>query len=51
MPSTFSQSLRIEEIASGEASGTWGVLTNNNLGNLIEQSIAYTTSVDEPLET
>lgn len=46
MPSTFSQSLRIEEIASGEASGTWGVLTNNNLGNLIEQSIAYTTSVD-----
>ena len=46
MPSVFSPSLRIEEIASGEASGTWGVLTNNNLGNLIEQAIAYTTSID-----
>ena len=46
MPSTFSPSLRIELIASGEASGTWGVRTNNNLGDLIEQAIAYTTSVD-----
>lgn len=46
MPSVFSPSLRIEEIASGEASGTWGVRTNNNLGNLIEQAIAYTTSVN-----
>ena len=46
MPSVFSPSLKIEEIASGEASGTWGVRTNNNLGNLIEQAIAYTTSVN-----
>jgi len=46
MPSVYSPSLRIEEIASGEASGTWGVRTNNNLGNLIEQAIAYTTSVN-----
>lgn len=46
MPSTYSPSLKIELIASGEASGTWGVLTNNNLGSVIEQAIAYTTSVN-----
>ena len=44
--STFSPSLRIELIASGSQSGTWGVTTNNNLGSLIEQAIAGVTSVD-----
>jgi hypothetical protein len=44
--STFSPSLRIELIASGSQSGTWGVTTNNNLGDLIEQAIAGVTTVD-----
>lgn len=39
MPSTFSPSLKIELIANGEQSGTWGATTNNNLGSLIEQAI------------
>ena len=46
MPSTFSPSLRIELIASGEKSGTWGVFTNNNLGDLIEQAITGNTALD-----
>ena len=49
MPSTFSPSLRIELIGSGEASGTWGVLTNNNLGSLIEQAISGNTPLDVTL--
>lgn len=44
--STYSPSLRIELIASGSQSGTWGVTTNNNLGDLIEQAIAGITNVD-----
>lgn len=44
--STYSPSLRIELIASGSQSGTWGVTTNNNLGDLIEQAIAGVTTVD-----
>lgn len=39
MPSTYSTSLKIELIANGEQSGTWGQTTNNNLGTLIEQAI------------
>lgn len=46
MPSTFSQSLRLELIATGEKSGTWGVLTNNNLGDLVEQAVTGFTSLD-----
>ena len=46
MPSEFSPSLRIELIGEGEQSGIWGTTTNNNLGGLIEQAIAGTTSVD-----
>ena len=40
MPSTYSTSLRIELIGAGEQVGTWNSTTNNNLGTLIEQSIA-----------
>jgi hypothetical protein len=39
MPSTYSPSLRLELIANGEQSGTWGTTTNTNLGTLLEQSI------------
>jgi microcystin-dependent protein len=46
MPSTYSPSLRIELIGAGEQSGTWNVTTNNNLGALLEQSIAGNTSVN-----
>jgi hypothetical protein len=45
MPSSYSPDLRIELIATGEQSGTWGTTTNNNLGTLIEDAIAGKTSV------
>ena len=40
MPSTYSPDLRIELIANGEQSGTWGATTNTNLGTIIEDAIA-----------
>jgi hypothetical protein len=46
MASTYSPLLKIELIGTGEQSGTWGVTTNTNLGTLIEQSIAGTSTVD-----
>ena len=46
MPSTYSPSLRIELIGTGEQSGTWGNTTNTNLGSLIEQAITGVTTVD-----
>jgi microcystin-dependent protein len=46
MPSTFSPSLRLELIASGSQSGVWGVTTNNNLGDLIEQAISGATPLN-----
>jgi microcystin-dependent protein len=46
MASTFSPSLRLELIASGSQSGTWGVTTNNNLGDLIEQAISGVTNLN-----
>jgi hypothetical protein len=45
MPSTYSPDLRIELIANGEQSGTWGTTTNSNLGTLIEDAIAGLASV------
>lgn len=45
MPSTYSTDLRIELIANGEQSGTWGTTTNNNLGTLIESAIAGLATV------
>lgn len=44
MPSTFS-SLKIELIATGEQSGTWGVTTNTNLGTAIEEAITGSADV------
>jgi len=40
MPSTYSNSLRLELIGTGEQAGTWGTTTNTNLGTLLEQAIA-----------
>lgn len=39
MASTYSPSLRLELMATGDQSGTWGDTTNVNLGTLLEQSI------------
>jgi hypothetical protein len=45
MPSTYSTDLRIELIATGEQSGTWGLTTNSNLGTIIEDAISALASV------
>lgn len=45
MASTFSPLLRIELIGAGEQAGAWNNTTNTNLGTLIEQAIAGSTSV------
>ena len=37
--STYSTSLKIELMATGENSGTWGNITNTNLGTALEQAI------------
>lgn len=43
--STYSPSLRIELITTGDQAGTWGVTTNTNLGTLIEAGVTGYTSV------
>lgn len=45
MASTYSPSLRIELIGTGDQSGLWGDTTNNNLGDLIEQAITGVQSI------
>ena len=44
MASTYVNGLRLEEIADGEQSGTWGATTNTNL-ELIGQAFAWGTRV------
>ena len=45
MSSTYSTSLRIELQGSGENSGTWGTITNNNFSQSLEFSIAGVVDV------
>lgn len=45
MASTYSPSLRLELIGTGDQSGIWGDTTNNNLGALIEQAITGYQSI------
>lgn len=45
MPSTYSPDLRIELIANGEKTGTWGTITNDNLGTVLEDAISGLASV------
>jgi len=45
MASTYSPDLRIELIANGEKTGTWGTITNLNLGTIIEDAIAGVATV------
>lgn len=42
MTSTYVNNLRLEEIGTGEASGTWGTKTNTNL-ELIGKALGYAT--------
>lgn len=44
MASTYSPNLKLELMANGDQSGTWGNTTNNNLGTLVEQAICGVTS-------
>jgi len=48
MPSTYSNSLRLELIGDGEQAGTWGQTTNTNLGSLIEQAITGYATINIP---
>lgn len=45
MASTYSPTLRIELIGTGDQPGVWGDTTNNNLGALIEQAITGVTNI------
>jgi len=45
MASTYSTSLRIELQGTGENSGTWGTITNNNFSQSLEFSIAGVVDV------
>lgn len=45
MPSTFSTNLKLTLMATGEDNGTWGTITNNNEGTLIEQAIVSKAAV------
>jgi hypothetical protein len=46
MASTYSPLLGIELIGIGDQNNTWGTTTNTNLGTLLEQAIAGTTTID-----
>ena len=39
MASTYSTNLKIELMSTGENSGTWGTITNTNLGTALEQAV------------
>ena len=45
MASTYSNRLRLELMANGDQSGTWGTTNNTNLGTLIEEAIAGWESI------
>lgn len=45
MASTYSPTLRLELIGTGDQSGLWGDTTNTNLGALIEQAITGVESI------
>jgi hypothetical protein len=46
MPSSYSSSLKIELMATGENSGTWGTNTNTNLGTAMEQAVIGYGNID-----
>lgn len=46
MASTYSTNLKIELMTDGEKAGTWGTITNTNLGTALEESIVGRATVD-----
>jgi hypothetical protein len=46
MASTYSSNLKIELMGTGENSGTWGTITNTNLGTALEQAVIGYGTVD-----
>ena len=46
MASTYSTSLRLQLIGTGDQAGTWGTTTNTNLGTLLEQAITGYLSIN-----
>ena len=46
MPSTFANNLRLENIANGEQSGSWGDTTNKNICSLLVDSITAVTEIN-----
>jgi len=45
MTTTYSTSLKLALIGTGDQSGTWGQTTNTNLGTLLEQAITGVTAI------
>ena len=45
MSSTYSTSLRLTLMGTGDNSGSWGTVTNTNLGTYIESAIAGSTTI------
>jgi hypothetical protein len=45
MTTTYSPSLKLALIGTGDQSGTWGQTTNTNLGTLLEQAITGVTAI------
>lgn len=45
MPSSYSDNLKIELIATGEKATTWGDITNTNLGTALEEAICGSADV------
>lgn len=45
MASTYSTNLKIQLMATGENTGTWGSVTNTNLGTALEEAIVGSTTV------
>jgi len=43
---TYSPSLKLSLLGTGDQSGTWGTTTNNNLGTLLEQAITGVAAIN-----
>jgi len=46
MASTYSSNLKVELMADGEKAGTWGGVTNTNIGTTLEEAIVGKADVD-----
>ena len=45
MTTSYSPSLKLSLLGTGDQSGTWGTTTNNNLGTLVEQAITGVAAI------